>query len=56
MLELAKREAFHAVRFDGRVYDTGSKLGFLSANVAYAMQREDIAADFRKAIGEILAL
>jgi UTP--glucose-1-phosphate uridylyltransferase len=54
MLALAKREAFHAVRFDGKVYDTGSKLGFLSANVAYAMAREDIAPDFRKAILEIL--
>ncbi len=54
MLELASREDFHAVRFDGRVYDTGSKLGFLSANVAYAMMREDIAPEFRKAIGEIL--
>lgn len=56
MLELAKTEAFHAVRFDGRVYDTGSKLGFLSANVAYAMMRADIAPDFRKAITEILDL
>lgn len=54
MLELARTEPFHAVRFDGRVYDTGSKLGFLSANVAYAMMRPDIAPDFRKAIGEIL--
>lgn len=54
MLELAAKEAFHAVRFDGRVYDTGSKLGFLSANVAYAMMRPDIAPDFRKAIGDIL--
>lgn len=54
MLELAAKEAFHAVRFDGRVYDTGSKLGFLSANVAYAMTRPDIAPEFRKAIGDIL--
>ncbi|OYU49720.1 MAG: UTP--glucose-1-phosphate uridylyltransferase [Rhizobiales bacterium PAR1] len=54
MLELAAKEAFHAVRFDGRVYDTGSKLGFLSANVAYAMMRPDIAPEFRKAIGDIL--
>ena len=54
MLELAAKEAFHAVRFDGRVYDTGSKLGFLSANVAYAMMRPDIAPEFRKAISDIL--
>jgi UTP--glucose-1-phosphate uridylyltransferase len=54
MLSLAKSEAFHAVRFDGKVYDTGSKLGFLAANVAYAMARPDISADFRKVLGEIL--
>jgi UTP--glucose-1-phosphate uridylyltransferase len=54
MLALAEREAFHAVRFDGKVYDTGSKLGFLSANVAYAMARPDIADDFRQAIAGIL--
>ncbi len=54
MLQLKEREAFHAVRFDGRVYDTGSKLGFLTANVAYAMTRPEIAPEFRKAIAEIL--
>jgi UTP--glucose-1-phosphate uridylyltransferase len=47
MLTLAKKEAFHAVRFDGAVYDTGTKLGFLAANVAYALSRPDIAPDFR---------
>jgi UTP--glucose-1-phosphate uridylyltransferase len=56
MLQLAKVEPFHAVRFDGTVYDTGSKLGFLSANVAYALSREDIEPDFRKAVTRILAL
>lgn len=47
MLKLAEREAFHAVRFDGAVYDTGSKLGFLAANVAYALARPDVAPEFR---------
>ena len=47
MLTLATSEPFHAVRFDGAVYDTGTKLGFLAANVAYALQRPDIAPDFR---------
>jgi UTP--glucose-1-phosphate uridylyltransferase len=54
MLTLAKSQDFHAVRFDGQVYDTGSKLGFLAANVAYAMAREDIAPEFRKQALEIL--
>jgi UTP--glucose-1-phosphate uridylyltransferase len=47
MLTLARKETFHAVRFDGAVYDTGTKLGFLAANVAYALSRPDIAPDFR---------
>jgi UTP--glucose-1-phosphate uridylyltransferase len=47
MLTLAKHEPFHAVRFDGAVYDTGSKLGFLAANVAYALSRPDIAGEFK---------
>ena len=50
MLALAEREAFHAVRFDGKVYDTGSKIGFLAANVAYAFSRPDIAPEFRKIV------
>lgn len=33
---------FHAVRFDGKIYDCGSKVGFLMANIAYALEREDL--------------
>lgn len=47
MLTLAKSEAFHAVRFDGAVYDTGSKLGFLAANIAYALADSGISVEFR---------
>ena len=35
-------------------YDCGSKLGFLTANVAYALDREDIAKDFRAELKKIL--
>ena len=54
MLALAKKEAFHAVRFDGAVHDTGSKLGFLAANVAYALARPDIAPEFRKMVEQLM--
>ncbi|MCA3604496.1 MAG: UTP--glucose-1-phosphate uridylyltransferase GalU [Methylobacterium sp.] len=47
MLTLARSEPFHAVRFDGQVYDTGSKLGFLAANVAYALANPELGKDFR---------
>jgi len=53
MIELAKRQAFHGVRFDGRTYDCGSKLGFLTANVAFAMEREDLAGPLRQELRKL---
>ena len=47
LIKLAGSQSFHGVRFDGRTYDTGSKLGFLAANVAFALARPELAADFR---------
>ncbi|MGA2494752.1 MAG: UTP--glucose-1-phosphate uridylyltransferase GalU [Roseiarcus sp.] len=47
MIELAKRQFFHGVRFDGRSYDCGSKLGFLNANIAFALMREDLGPQLR---------
>ena len=47
MIELAKSQRFHGVRFDGRTYDCGSKLGFLTANVAFALDRGDLAPALR---------
>jgi UTP--glucose-1-phosphate uridylyltransferase len=42
MIVLAKSRPFSAFRFDGRIHDTGTKLGFLTANVAYALERPDL--------------
>jgi UTP--glucose-1-phosphate uridylyltransferase len=47
-------EPFHAVRFDGDIYDCGSKLGFLTANVALALEREDLAEDFRRELKRLI--
>ncbi len=48
------RQPFHAVRFDGDIYDCGSKIGFLLANVAYALARDDLGpslkAELRKMV------
>ncbi len=44
---LAATQAFHGVRFDGKTYDCGSKLGFLSANVAFALADPKIAGPFK---------
>ena len=45
MLTLAKSQAFYGFRFRGKSYDCGSKSGFLAANIAYAMDREDLRSD-----------
>ncbi|WP_026792682.1 UTP--glucose-1-phosphate uridylyltransferase GalU [Pleomorphomonas oryzae] len=42
MLRLAKEQAFSGVRFRGTTFDTGTKLGFLKANIAYGSERTDI--------------
>ncbi|MEM8853968.1 MAG: UTP--glucose-1-phosphate uridylyltransferase GalU [Pseudomonadota bacterium] len=54
MLRLMKDEGFKGLKFDGTTYDCGSKIGFLSANVAYGLDREDLGAPFRKAIADLL--
>ena len=54
MKELAKAQPFHGVRFDGKTYDTGSKVGFLAANVAFALARPDIAPAFRTELKKIV--
>ena len=54
MITLAGRQDFFAFRFDGDIYDCGSKIGFLAANVAYGMARPDIAPAFRTEIEAIL--
>ena len=52
MIQLARTQSFHGVRFDGRTYDCGSRIGFLTANIAFALDRSDIApglkAELRK--------
>jgi UTP--glucose-1-phosphate uridylyltransferase len=54
MITLAGSEPFFAVRFDGTIYDCGAKLGFLTANVAYALQRPDIGPELRREIEALL--
>jgi UTP--glucose-1-phosphate uridylyltransferase len=46
-LQQEAKQDFFAVRFDGQIYDCGSKMGFLLANVAYALAREDLGPAFK---------
>jgi UTP--glucose-1-phosphate uridylyltransferase len=54
MLTLAASQPFYGLKFEGRSFDCGSKIGFLAANVAYGLARSDIAPEFRAEIERIL--
>jgi UTP--glucose-1-phosphate uridylyltransferase len=55
MIELARTQAFYALEFQGRSFDCGSKVGFLAANVAYALERSDLASAIREELERLLA-
>ena len=54
MIALAKRQPFYGLKFEGASYDCGSKIGFLTANVAYALARPDIAPAVRAELERLL--
>ncbi len=47
MAQMIGTQPFHAVTFEGKRYDCGSKLGFVEATLALAMAREDMGAEVR---------
>jgi UTP--glucose-1-phosphate uridylyltransferase len=54
MITLSKSQPFYGVKFAGKSFDCGSKIGFLAANVAYAMERPDLGPALRAEIKGIL--
>ncbi len=54
MIRLMKEQPFFGMKYQGRTYDTGSKIGFLMANVAYALEREELSAEFRRELEALL--
>lgn len=55
MIALSANQNFHGLRFSGKTYDCGDKVGFLSANVAFALDREDLNAEVRAALQAIIS-
>ena len=54
MIALSRTQPFYGLQFEGKSFDCGSKIGFLSANVAYALARKDLAVEARTAFEAIL--
>jgi len=53
MAKLIGEQPFHALKYDGKVHDCGDKVGFLKANVALALKRDDMAGRVREALAEL---
>lgn len=54
MIRLMGKQAFHGLQYKGTTYDCGDKVGFLAANVALALERQDVGPGFREALKKIL--
>ncbi len=48
MARMIGNTPFHGLRYEGRRFDCGDKIGFLEAQIAFALQRPDIAPAVRK--------
>jgi UTP--glucose-1-phosphate uridylyltransferase len=55
MRSLLKRRPFYAVRFEGKRYDAGDKLGFLEATVELALKHSELAQDFKNYLKTVTA-
>ena len=50
---LAKEEGLLGYRFEGQRYDAGDRLGYLKANIAFAMKRPELAGPLRQYLREL---
>ena len=55
MRRLAETQDFHARPYEGRTFDCGSKEGFIQANVAFALARDDVRELVFEPIAEMIA-
>ena len=53
MARMIGTQPFHAYKFDGRRFDCGDKAGFITANIALALDRPDIAPTVRAFLAEL---
>jgi len=47
LLELMNKQAFHACKLDGKYYDIGNQMGYLKANIDYALKRDELVDDLK---------
>lgn len=50
MKKLMEKEKFYACNLDATYYDTGSKIGYLKANIDYALERQELTKELTEYI------
>ena len=48
MAKMIGHTPFHGLRYEGRRFDCGDKIGFLEAQIAFALKRRDLADEVRQ--------
>ncbi len=52
--KVLKKRPIYAKLIDGKYYDTGSKLGYLQANVDFALKDKKLASEFKKYLKSVV--
>jgi UTP--glucose-1-phosphate uridylyltransferase len=53
MAELIGKQAFHGVTVGAKRYDCGDKAGFITANIALALERDDVGPAVRAFMADL---
>ena len=48
MAKMIGHHPFHGLRYEGRRFDCGDKIGFLEAQIAFALKRPELASEVRE--------
>ncbi len=54
MAKLIEKQPFHGLRYTGTRYDCGDKVGFIAANVAFALAHPDMGSAVREALEKVI--
>ena len=54
MSRLIGKQLFHGVRYTGTRYDCGDKIGFIEANVAFALAHPEMGDKLREGLKKII--
>jgi len=55
LVRLIGNQPFHGLRYEGLRYDCGDKIGFLEANLAFGLARDDVSPQLRAIMAALLS-